>query len=452
MYSSSDLNKIKNIDSRRNFEYVLQSYYSNNNKSAILLLYNLLVNDLYNKLILMNENGYVNLQSDLDNIENNLKDSDESKYSVIEEKIFDIYKAKKILNTSTIDLLVYFKKIRNKCAHPFFFKENDYTPSNEEVYLFITKIYNEILIVETFFKNPYDVMKKDIEAFSFPSLESILMGFDTTKDNLLKTELFFTKKYYKFMTDNNFIKLFKSFMDLAICKNSSELLPNQYKHYLLLCSLLNYLKKQGKMALLDKKYNWDKLKIENIYDDIDKTIDEQQCFTMSYLYRVLSYNNSFIEELKDENDGVFELIKTELYKKSYLFIEFWQLFDINIDDALKKISNDISYKDCYNLITSIGKIISRNNLVDLLHRLLIKIPTFNSFNKADETLELLIKIISEISPKFKQEEIECLFELMNSNRQIYDKSRNWRNNQINRIKEFGYNLDAYENLKLEEDD
>ena len=65
MYSSSDLNKIKNIESRRNFEYVLQSYYSNNNKSAILLLYNLLVNDLYNKLILMNENGYVNLQSDL---------------------------------------------------------------------------------------------------------------------------------------------------------------------------------------------------------------------------------------------------------------------------------------------------------------------------------------------------------------------------------------------------
>ena len=95
MFSSSDINKIKNIDSKNNFELVLQSYYSKNFKSCILLLYNLVVNDLYSKLVLMNDNNYVNCRSELETIENILKEGDESKYSIVEEKIFETYRVKK---------------------------------------------------------------------------------------------------------------------------------------------------------------------------------------------------------------------------------------------------------------------------------------------------------------------------------------------------------------------
>ena len=55
LFSVCDINKIKNVNSRKNFEYVLQSYYSKNYKASILLLYNLLVNDLYEKLKLIEE-------------------------------------------------------------------------------------------------------------------------------------------------------------------------------------------------------------------------------------------------------------------------------------------------------------------------------------------------------------------------------------------------------------
>ena len=89
MFSSSDINKIKNIDSKNNFELVLQSYYSKNFKSCILLLYNLVVNDLYSKLVLMDDNNYVNCRSELETIENILKEGYESKYSIVEEKIFE---------------------------------------------------------------------------------------------------------------------------------------------------------------------------------------------------------------------------------------------------------------------------------------------------------------------------------------------------------------------------
>ena len=211
MYSSSDINKIKNSDSRKNFDLVLQSYYSKNYKACILLLYNLVVNDLYSKLVLMNDNNYVNCKSELEFIENTLKEGNESKYSIVEEKTFEIYSAKKILNHSTIDLLIYFKKVRNKCAHPIFFKESDYTPTQEEVYLFLNKIYNDILVVDAFFKDPYEVMKNDIESYQFPDLDGMIMGISTIKKDTERVKKYFENKYYKYMTENNYIKLFKDF-------------------------------------------------------------------------------------------------------------------------------------------------------------------------------------------------------------------------------------------------
>lgn len=449
MFNSSDLNKIKNIDSRRNFEMVLQSYYSNNNKASILLLYNLVVNDLYSKLVLMNDNGYVNCKSDLETIENQLRDGDESKYSIVEEKIFDIYRTKKILNHSTIDLLYYFKKIRNKCAHPFFFKEYDYTPSNEEVYLFIFKIYNDILIVDAFFKNPYEVMKPDIDSYQFPSLESIIMGATKNKENIEKVELYFSRKYFRYMTDSNYVKLFKNLMDLTIFKNNEEVLLGQYKHYLLLCSLLNYLKLNGKISLLNNVYEWNKLNAANLYDDYDKCFNEQQCFSLSYLFRVLSYNNSFIEELKEKNEDVIEYIKNKLYKKAYLFAEFWNFFDIDINLAINKVTeSSITYRDAYQFVVKLGQIVNRENLIKLVMQLLNKIPNFYGFDCADESIDLLIKIMSNIEVKFSQEEANSFFEIMNSNRQIYEKSRSYRNTQFTRIIELGYNFDSFDNLKI----
>ena len=138
MFSNYEISLIKRSDSRKYFEDVLQSFYSKNYRAAVLLLYSLVIDDLYYKLILMNDRKYYNLNDDLKRIEE-LRKSD--KYSEIEEKIFNTYK--NILNHDTIDMLEYFKKIRNKCAHPSYFKDEKYTPIQEEVNLFIMRTYNE---------------------------------------------------------------------------------------------------------------------------------------------------------------------------------------------------------------------------------------------------------------------------------------------------------------------
>lgn len=452
MFSSSDINKIKNIDSKNNFELVLQSYYSKNFKSCILLLYNLVVNDLYSKLVLMDENNYVNCRSELETIETILKEGNESKYSVVEEKIFETYISKKILNHSTIDLLSYFKKIRNKCAHPFFFKENDYTPSGDEVYLFINKLYNDILIVDAFFKNPYEVMKGDIETYQFPDFESLMMGISSISKDTEKVRKYFEKKYYRYMTDNNYIKLFRSLMDLSIAKNTDEILKNQYKHFLLLNSLLEYLSYNGKLSKLSHQYGWQKLEEKNIYDDINKKLEDQQCFSLTYLLIVLKKNHTFVEELKDNNEIIYEMIEKSIYRHSYLFNEFWMIFDRDINNAATKISDNLWCNDYYQIIDSLKFLIDRDILINLIEKMFAKLPNSDGYNIADSCVELLINILKQYNPKIEKEQLENIFNILNSNRQIYDRRRSRRDNQIKEIYSLGYDLSEYDNLKIESGD
>lgn len=109
MFNSYDISLIKKNESRKYFEDVLQSFYSKNYRATVLLLYSLLIDDLYYKLILMNDRKYYNLNEEIGVIDNL---NNAKKYSDIEEKIFNIYKSKHILSHDIIDMIEYFKKIR----------------------------------------------------------------------------------------------------------------------------------------------------------------------------------------------------------------------------------------------------------------------------------------------------------------------------------------------------
>ncbi len=445
MFGKIEINKIKNVSSRKNFEYVLQSYYSGNYKASILLLYNIVVNDLYEKLQLMNEKNYINCKKELEEIENILKDGDAKKYSSVEEKIFDVYKDKKVLNQPTIDLLYFFKEVRNKCAHPFFFKESEYSPIEEEVYLFIVRIYNEILIIDAFLKDPYSVMKDDIENFKFPDIRANLVGASSLRKDTDKVKKYFEVKYFRFMTNSNFKKLFKTLLDLTISKKTDEIQKEQYKNFLILNSMLEYLKVQGKENILNNTYNWSKLKSDILYDD-DNDIFSDEWFALSYLYKVLMYNSNFVEELKSTNEIVYNKVEVSLYQKGNLFIEFWQLFDYDINVAIGKLKDDISSLEYSRIIDKLQMQLEKGSLLQLLKRMVEKIPAFDGYDIANNCLTSFIKVLSVKRDTIQQEDLEDIFSLFNENRQIYDKTRSNRDNQMLEIAKLGYDLSEYPNL------
>ena len=89
-----DIYNISDLRSRNYFEDVLQSFYSKNYRASILLLYSLVISDLYEKLVFMNENGLFKISGDLELIKKIISEN-ESKYSQIEKNIYSIYKAYK---------------------------------------------------------------------------------------------------------------------------------------------------------------------------------------------------------------------------------------------------------------------------------------------------------------------------------------------------------------------
>ena len=50
LFDERDLRVFDNADSRAYFEEILQSYYSKNYRASVVLLYSLIIYDLYNKL------------------------------------------------------------------------------------------------------------------------------------------------------------------------------------------------------------------------------------------------------------------------------------------------------------------------------------------------------------------------------------------------------------------
>ena len=192
MFNNNEINQIKRSESRKYFEDVLQSYYSKNYRAAILLLYNVTIDDLYNKLLLMNERKYFNLSQELKKIDELSKN--DSKYSEVVAEIYKKYKDKNILIHDTMDALEFFKKVRNKCAHPSFFKGENYSPYPEEVYMIMKRVYQDILGIEVFIKDPYELVKDDIESKEWGNITDIIMGFKKHEENYAIFSQYYTKK------------------------------------------------------------------------------------------------------------------------------------------------------------------------------------------------------------------------------------------------------------------
>lgn len=435
MFSNYEISLIKRSDSRKYFEDVLQSFYSKNYRAAVLLLYSLVIDDLYYKLMLMNDRKYYNLNDDLKRIEE-LGKSD--KYSEIEEKIFNTYK--NILNHDTIDMLEYFKKIRNKCAHPSYFKDEKYTPIQEEVNLFIMRIYNDILIKEAFIKDPYSIIKPDIQNKEWGGIMDVNMGYTTHEMNYVPFKIHFTNKYLKGLTDNNFQKLFNDLIKVIVIKNGEWEKIHQYSNMMLMESMLEYLNDIGKMSILENCYDWSKLQEEYLYDDNDTEIYKNEWFALTNLYKILTYNKFFMQEIILQNEVIYNFLKNRLLSNRKYIINYWNLFFQTLEEGCSKIES-IEVKMA---LLKEDNFVTKNNAIKFLKDIFDNIPTSDAFSIADETCDLLIKCIDDY--ELSKVDIDDILKIMNRNSQIYFAARRKRNTQIESIKSKGIELSEYINL------
>ncbi len=441
MFSIYEISLIKRSDSRKYFEDVLQSYYSKNYRATILLLYSLTIDDLYYKLMVMNDRKYENLSEEIQKIEELSKNA--SKYSEIEDKIYKIYKEKNILNHDTMDTLEFFKKIRNKCAHPSFFKDEKYDPLSEEVYMIIKRVYHDILTKEAFIKDPYKLIKSDIENKEWGNITDVIMGFKTHEEHYAIFSLYFRDKYFEKFTDNNFEKLFSTLIKLIILKKDEWSILNQYKNMLLMESIIKYLYDKGKISILHNKYEWSNIMEDHLIDDNDKNLYKREWFALTNMYKILQLIPNFVDEINRQNHSIFKYLQSKLLGNIDHLVDYWNLFYEDFNEIIEPIKG-FNTNMYYELLEK-AKFLKKEQKIKILNGMLESIPETNGFDNANLFCTALISQIRK--ENLKNKDIEEILEGMNDHQQIYSKNRNNSQSQINTIKDLAINLDKYINLK-----
>jgi len=431
---------ISDLTSRAYFEDVLQAFYSKNYRSSILLLYSLVINDLYKKLIYMNEHGLFNINTELERIRN-LSQENEVKYSLIEKEIYIIYKDKNILNKTTIDMLDYLIKVRDKCAHPIFAGEDEYySPSMDETRMLINKSYNDILIIDAYIKEPYLVIKNSLELTEWNLYTKDFFGITENINEINKFTKYFENKYLSKMTDNNYIKLFRSLIDMIFRKNNDDTIKYQYIRFKLLIVFLDFLSKKGKLEILKNVYNWDSIGNETIYDFIPKEVDS--CQSLTYMFELLFKFPLFISEIKEKNELLYNHLKDKLDNNVWDIIKYYSIFYDNIQTAIQDKNESYSF---YKIVLNhCSEKMDDKFLIKILKIMFHQIPEFNGYDMADEMCSTLIKMVE--LRKFTSNDIFEILEIMDNNRQIYDASRNNSKDQFKKLTDLGIDLSKLKNI------
>lgn len=90
LFDEKDLSVFDNPDSRSYFKEILQSYYSQNYRATIVLLYSFVIYDLFMKLQTMANEGDSKANKKLTDI--NAMIADDEKYSKVENEIIQFFK------------------------------------------------------------------------------------------------------------------------------------------------------------------------------------------------------------------------------------------------------------------------------------------------------------------------------------------------------------------------
>jgi hypothetical protein len=239
LFDEKELNVFDNNESRTYFKEILQSYYSQNYRATIVLLYSFVIYDLFIKLQTMAHESDKKAHNTLTEI--NAMIADDQKYSLVENAIIEFYKQNCPLYFNRfVEDIEYLKNCRNKCAH---LKVNDnslYVPSDYHARMLICSMFDNILSVKApFIMDLFSFAKSDVEKYTSQLFSIPETGIEKSIISELKN------KYFKRMTYDSIKKSFKTFVRLLLVSEDEECKNNIYGLYTFTYSLTDYVTKNG---------------------------------------------------------------------------------------------------------------------------------------------------------------------------------------------------------------
>lgn len=402
LFDEKDLRVFDNADSRNYFKEILQSYYSQNYRATIVLLYSFVIYDLFTKLQNMANEGDKKATNKLTEI--NAMIADDEKYSKVENEVIRFYKDNcPLYFDKFIEDIEYLKNCRNKCAH---LKVNDNTlfvPSDYHARMLICSMYDHILSVKApFIMDLFSIARADVERYA----ESISRIPDKGLDEAIKKAII--DKYLKRMTYDSLKKSYKTFIRLLFVSDAEECIKNVSGLYAFAFTMTDYAIKNGYTSLFLEDT------IQNAFSKIKVDLLKNNSFRLDAFVSIITTYPIAMEIVRN-NEDVFEYVSKKVLSKPkglHLYRAFYPREEKTVYGYFKD-SQLFQWPSYSETLFGIFKECEDFSLAEFTIIQVKAIPTFNGFSDADCFMSF-----------FKDHLTELNVSDINAVMKIY-----WRNNQ-----------------------
>ena len=396
LFDEKELNVFDNTESKAYFKEILQSYYSQNYRATIVLLYSFVIYDLFIKLQTMANEGDKKAKNKLDEI--NKMIAEDGKYSLVENDIIEFYKVNCPLYFNRfIEDIEYLKICRNKCAH---LKVNDntlYVPSDYHARMLICSMFDNILSVKApFIMDLFSFALSDIEKYS----SQIFYISDTGVDKAIIDDL--KNKYFKRMTYDSLKKSYKTFIRLLLVSKDESCKKNLYGLYAFTYALTDYVIKNGYSQFFNE------IDIQSALGKIE--IDELKSnkTRMQALVSIMTHYPVVMDCFRSNCRSVFDYVSDSIiltprglnmYKvfhprsEKTLYAFFMENTQLKQPGYTETLYNTL--KDCHDF-----------DITVFMKEMVSNIPRFSAYHDADIFMSSFIRHMEEIPVSVIKEIIE----------------------------------------------
>lgn len=408
---------------REYFEEVEKSFYGENYRSAVVMLYAVVIADLLYKLEELRDyyldNIAKNILKEIDEIRKNNPKSSDWENKLIEK----ITGQSELVEPYTLVNIEYLKNVRNFSAHPALNQNNELiSPSRQQTLGLINNMLNGIFIRPPLF----------IKKITNNILEDIASKKEDFLVDSKKFEKYLLKKYYERIPENMLVNVFKDIWKLTFKLDDDDCKENREINLKFLISTM----KRFKMKILEdmKKENE---KYNNISEDSDIIVN---------LVELMYYFPEIYNYLNDQNKIVIDVATNK--KKEYRIIAFYLY--TNFEEQLKDIR-------VYHFENNHTKELFEKKVQDdgyesiLIDKYIDFLRNSSCYNAADSNFDRFIRPFIE---KMQPTQIENVLGAINENNQVY--GRGWAyhdNNDLIKKSKIDWtkiNLENYKNFRYDE--
>lgn len=408
--------EIKNEKSKEYFNEVKRSYYSNNYRSAIVMLYSIVICDLIFKLQELKDQFNDDKASEiLDEIEELQKRNPTS--SSWENKLVELIKDKtNILEHSDYQNINHLQQHRHLCAHPVMLQNYElYNPNQETVRAHIVNILNGLLT------KPALLSKRIFDEF-ITNLSEIKEILITERD----IQKHLQAKYFDNLSLSTEKEIFRSLWKIVFSLKNDQCDENRDINFKALQIIFN----RNYEVLVEF------IKNDNLYFSNNLNLE-----LFGTILKFLNYNPSVLESL---NDSARTLILNKINQDDNTVFQAWFVRD-SLQEHLKflrkKKSFDFDTNITINSIIELYNVLNKQGLNNESRAFLIEMYSRSrSFDQADMRFDYLIQPMIN---SFTQTELIEIVKNVDDNGQINGRRMARYSNRLikERIEHFQENFD-----------